>query len=104
MICKLKLRSTIGVSLAAFCLISWATSVAAQTNEDKKPGDSTHSTGRTVLPDNKGQLQPQGWTGPLDTGSGGAPAESPQGGTPPPMQPAPGGASKSIVDPTPPGR
>jgi hypothetical protein len=98
------LRSTIGVSLAAFCLVIWATSVTAQTNEDKKPGDSPHSTGRTVLPDNKGQLQPQGWTGPLDTGSGGAPAESPQGGTPPPMQPAPGGASKSIVDPTPPGR
>jgi hypothetical protein len=93
-------RLTIGVSLAA-CLVIWATSVTAQTNEDKKPGDSPHSTGRTVLPDNKGQLQPQGWTGPLDTGSGGAPAESPQGGTPPPMQPAPGGASKSIVDPSP---
>jgi hypothetical protein len=92
---------TIGVSLAAFCLVTWATSVTAQTNEEKKPGDSPHSTGRTVLPDNKGQLQPQGWTGPLDTGSGGAPAESPQGGTPPPMQPAPGGASKSIVDPSP---
>ena len=82
-----------------------ATSVTAQIkSEDKKPGDSTYSTGRTVLPDNKGQLPPQGWTGPLDTGSEGAPAESPQGGTPPPMQPAPGGASKSIVDPSPPGR
>jgi hypothetical protein len=99
------LRLTMRVSLSAFCLVIWATSVTAQTkSEDKKPGDSTYSTGRTVLPDNKGQLQPQGWTGPLSTGSGGAPAESPQGGTPPPMQPAPGGASKSIVDPTPPGR
>jgi hypothetical protein len=56
------------------------------------------------LPDNKGQLQPQGWTGPLSTGSGGAPAATPQGGTPPDMQPAPGGGSKSIVDPSPPGR
>jgi len=58
------LRSAIRLSLSALCLITWATSVTAQTNEDKKPGDSPHSTGRTVLPDNKGQLQPQGWTGP----------------------------------------
>ena len=92
-------RLTMRASLSALCLVIWATSVTAQTkNEEKKPGDSPYSTGRTVLPDNKGQLQPQGWTGPLSTDSGGAPAESPQGGTPPPMQPAPGGASKSIVD------
>jgi len=68
--------------------------------EEGRPGDSTYSTGRTVLPDKKGQLQPQGWTGPISTGSGGAPASSPQGGTPPDMQPAPGGASKTIVDPS----
>jgi hypothetical protein len=99
------LRLTMRVSLSALCLVIWATSVTGQTkNEEKKPGDSPYSTGRTVLPDNKGQLQPQGWTGPLSTGSEGAPAESPQGGTPPPMQPAPGGSSKSIVDPSPPGR
>jgi hypothetical protein len=95
------LRLAMRVSLSAFCLVIWATSVTAQTkSEDKKPGDSTYSNGRTDLPDNKGQLQPQGWTGPLDTGSGGAPPESPQGGTPPPFQPAPGGSSKSIVDPS----
>jgi hypothetical protein len=88
------------VSFAAFCLVIFASIATAQTtSEDKKPG-----TGRTVLPDNKGQLQPQGWTGPLSTGSGGAPAATPQGGTPPDMQPAPGGGSKSIVDPSPPGR
>jgi hypothetical protein len=93
------------LTISAFCLVIWATSVTAQTkSEDKMPGDSTYSTGRTVLPDNKGQLQPQGWTGPLSTGSEGAPAESPQGGTRPPMQPAPGGASKSVVDPSPTGR
>jgi hypothetical protein len=99
------LRLTVRLSLSAFFLVIWASSVTAQNkSEDKKPGDSPYSTGRTALPDNKGQLQPQGWTGPLDTGSENAPAESPQGGTPPPMQPAPGGSSKSIVDPTPPGR
>jgi hypothetical protein len=63
------LKSTVHI-LSAFCLLIWATSVTAQTkNEQKKPGDSPWSTGRTVLPDNKGQLQPQGWTGPLSTGS-----------------------------------
>jgi hypothetical protein len=98
------LKSTMRI-LSAFCLVIWATSATAQTgSEDKKQGDSPYSTGRTVLPDNNGQLQPQGWTGPLSTGSQNAPAESPQGGTPPPMQPAPGGAFKSIVDPSPPGR
>jgi len=39
------------------------------------------------------QKQPQGWTGPLETGSGGAPQESPQGQSPPGMQPAPEGSS-----------
>jgi hypothetical protein len=88
-------------TLAAFCLVICATVASAQTQtEDRKPGDSPYSTGRVVLPDNKGQLQPQGRTGPLSTGTGGAPAGSPQGGTPPDMQPAPGGASKTIVDPS----
>jgi hypothetical protein len=65
------LRLTMSVALSAFCLVIWATSVTAQTkSEEKKPGDSPSSTGRTVLPDNKGQLQPQGWTGPLDTEGG----------------------------------
>ena len=42
--------------------------------------------------------QPQGSTGPLDTTSGGAPAESPQGQSPPGMQAAPEGSSKVIRD------
>ena len=89
-------------SLAALFLVICTTTAMAQAkNEDKKPGDSPYSTGRTVLPDNKGELQPQGWTGPNTTGTGGAPPGSPQGGTPPDMQAAPGGASKTIVDPSP---
>jgi hypothetical protein len=88
------------VALVAFCFIVWACAAIAQTQSEKKqPADSEHSTGRTVLPDNKGQLQPQGWTGPITTGSGGAPAESPQGQSPPGMQAAPDGSSKTIVDP-----
>ncbi len=33
----------------------------------------------------KGEKQPQGWTGPITTGTGGAPPESAQGQTPPGM-------------------
>ena len=77
-----------------------ATAALAQTPPaSKSPADSSHSTGRSTSPDNKGQQQPQGPTGPLDTTSGGAPAHSPQGQTPPDMQPAPDGSSKTIVDP-----
>jgi len=94
-----KLLRNIPALLIAF--IVCASAALAQTQSEKKqPGDSEHSTGRTVLPDdNKGQLQPQGWTGPITTGSGGAPAESPQGQSPPGMQAAPDGSSKTIVDP-----
>ena len=41
------------------------------------------------------RIQPQGPTGPLNTTSGGAPAESPQGETPPGMQSAPQGSGAS---------
>ena len=92
------------VALVAFCFALCASVVMAQTKtEEKKPGDSEHSTGRTVLPDdNKGQLQPQGWTGPITTGSDGTSAASPQGQSPPAMQAAPDDSSKTIVDPNPP--
>ena len=88
-------------TLVAFCWLLAASADTAQT-EPNKPGDSPHSEGRTTLPDdNKGQLQPQGWTGPITTGSGGTPAASPQGQSPPGMQAAPDGSSKSVVDPNP---
>lgn len=44
-----------------------------------------------------GQAQPQGPTGPITTGTGGAPASSPQGETPPGMQAAPQGSDTSIT-------
>ncbi len=89
------------LTFAALCVAVCTSMASAQTqSEQKQPVDSEHSTGRTVLPDdNKGQPQPQGRTGPITTGSGGAPAESPQGQSPPGMQPAPDGSSKTIVDP-----
>ena len=69
----------------------------AQTAQPKE--NSLHSTTGRTAPEAKGQLQPQGWTGPTDTSSGGAPPESPQGQSPPGMQAAPEGSSKTVVKP-----
>src|SRR3979409_1838600 len=91
------------LALVTFCFAVCASAAMAQTQtEEKHTGDSPHSTGRTVLPDdNKGQLQPQGWTGPITTGSGGTSAASPQGQSPPGMPDAPGASTKPHVDPNP---
>jgi hypothetical protein len=74
---------------------------AQQTNDQtqQKPDKSDFSTGRTTSPETLGQKQPQGWTGPINTTSGGAPAESPQGQSPPGMQPAPEGSTKTVTEP-----
>ena len=90
------------IALIAVCLVSSAGIACAQTELEKKNADKPEtSTGRTVTPETKGQLQPQGWTGPLNTTTGGAPASSPQGQTPPGMQAAPEGSSKTVVAPDP---
>jgi hypothetical protein len=91
---------------AAVCLAFWAGAAFAQTPPagqptPDSPPDSSHGTGRTTSPETKGQAQPQGQTGPIDTRTTakGAPAESPQGETPPGTEAAPEGSSKTIVDP-----
>jgi hypothetical protein len=89
------------IALAALIFMSCAGSALAQTKPDGKKSisSSPHSTGTAVNEDEKGQMQPQGQTGPIETKSGGAPAASPQGETPPGMQSAPEGSSKSMVEP-----
>ncbi|HMA57325.1 MAG TPA: hypothetical protein VKP52_11510 [Pseudolabrys sp.] len=88
------------VALIAGCLAGVAGFALAPAWADDKPADkSDYSTGRTQTPETVGQKQPQGWTGPINTESGGAPAESPQGQSPPGMQPAPEGSSKTMVAP-----
>lgn len=82
------------VQLASICLVLSGGLAIAQ---PARPADDA-PTGRSA-PEDKGQLQPQGWTGPINTGSGGAPAESPQGQSPPRMQPAPDGSTKTTVEP-----
>jgi hypothetical protein len=101
------MQVTMRVSFIADCLacatgFAWAQA----SNEPVKPGylpgetdKSGYGTGRTVVPETQGEKQPQGSTGPIITGSGGAPATSPQGETPPGMQSAPEGSSKTTVEP-----
>ncbi len=87
---------TLAITLCAvFALIASGPVVAQNTERDgRSPSDSGRSP-----PEEKGQLQPQGWTGPIDTKSGGAPPESPQGQSPPGMQAAPEGSGKTVVAP-----
>ena len=87
------------IALAVISLAFGATLALAQAQPSGNSGDSPHSTGRTVTPETDGKKQPQGDTGPINTTTGGAPAESPQGQTPPGMQAAPEGSSKTVVDP-----
>lgn len=85
--------------IAALSIVSFVgIAVAEESKVNGKPGDASTSTGRTVVPSTQGIAQPQGPTGPLETTTGGAPAESPQGQTPPGMQAAPEGSDKTIVD------
>ena len=102
------------VTFVALCLACVGGIMSAPAWAEDKPADkSGYSTGRQQTPlaavgwrigrqqtpETTGQKQPQGWTGPLETGSGGAPPESPQGQSPPGMQPAPEGSSKTTVAP-----
>jgi len=88
--------------LSIFACLAWMTIfVPASVNgQNAIPADKPASTtGPTLTPETKGQKQPQGWTGPINTGQGGAPASSPQGQTPPGMQSAPEGSSKTTTEP-----
>src|SRR5262245_30369727 len=82
------------------CLVCANILASASARAQNAPADKPDSsTGQTQTPETKGQKQPQGWTGPTNTGVGGAPAASPQGQTPPGMQAAPEGSSKTTVAP-----
>jgi hypothetical protein len=87
---------SVAVCLTCVTVFVPATVKAQNTTPTDKPESST---GHTVTPETKGQKQPQGWTGPINTGKGGAPASSPQGQTPPGMQAAPEGSSKTATEP-----
>jgi hypothetical protein len=76
--------------LAALCISAYASTACAQKTEPNldRLSASQPIHGSPSSPDeDKGQPSPQGPTGPITTGSGGVTAASPQGGTPPNMQP-----------------
>jgi hypothetical protein len=83
--------------LAAFCIVASSSIASAQTEPNlDQLSASQPLKGETSSPhDNKGESQSPGSTGPLTTGTGGAPATNPQGGTPPNMQVAPDNSSKT---------
>ena len=58
------------IALIAVCFVSSVGMAWAQGVPENKTADKPESsTGRTVTPETKGQLQPQGWTGPINTNS-----------------------------------
>jgi len=81
---------------SALCSASAQPTVPQSTVDDLKKGGAT-----TDLKSHQqnNQQTPQGPSGPLNTTTGGAPAASPQGQTPPGMQAAPEGSDKTISDP-----
>jgi hypothetical protein len=86
--------------LAALCIAAFVSMAWAQTqpNLDQLSASQPINGGAASPDSNKGKPQSPGSTGPLTTGSGGASAANPQGGTPPDMQVAPDSSSKTGVD------
>ena len=87
--------------LAALCIAASASMAWAQTqpNLEQLNASQPINGGAASSDDKKGQSQSSGPTGPLTTGSGGASAAHPQGGTPPNMQVTPDRSPKTSVDP-----
>jgi hypothetical protein len=76
------------IALTVALMLSASTAAIAQSNSTDQ-STSANPSGSV--------MQPQGTTGPINTKStGGAPASSPQGETPPGMQAAPKGSDKTV--------
>jgi hypothetical protein len=84
--------------IAAYRMGDWNSTVA---QTDSTPTMPSTTDGASAAPDRvapastQNQSSPQGPTGPLNTGSGGAPASNPRGETPPGMQSGPGAGNVS---------
>ena len=92
---QVRTRLTFAAAYLAFC--TGAVFPPAQAEGTKAV--SPHNTGKTAVPETKGQKQPQGHTGPLETTGPSAPADNPQGETPPGMQASPEESSPTTVNP-----
>ena len=89
-----RIRTCLTLTAAYLAFCTGVTSARAQTE-----GTKTLITGQTSVPETKGKKQPQGHTGPIETTGPSAPAENPQGETPPGMQAKPGESSPTKVEP-----
>jgi len=89
------------IAITIALAVSLSAAVAQQTVPQSTVDDLKKSTGSTDLKSHQqnNQATPQGPSGPLNTTTGGAPAGSPQGQTPPGMQAAPEGSDKTISAP-----
>jgi hypothetical protein len=78
--------------------LALSNATAEPTVPQSKVDELKQGTGMTDLKAHQqnNQKTPQGPSGPLNTTTGGAPAGSPQGQTPPGMQAAPEGSDKTI--------
>jgi hypothetical protein len=84
------IASAIALALIVYPASSQTT--GSSTRAESPPAQPQQQTSQPQTPQSQQQTSPQGGTGPLETSSGGAPAASPQGETPPGMQSAPGGS------------
>jgi hypothetical protein len=85
-----------GIAVAAGLLSAGLVAHAQATRGDRQDVSPSAAS----PPSRSGQSSPQGTPGPIDTGSGGAPAANPQGETPPGMQSNPSSASGASQPPT----
>jgi hypothetical protein len=86
-----------GAALVA--ALAYGASHYARTFDAPTIDTNSLTTSRPGPANAQNQPSPQGLTGPLNTTSGGAPAASPQGETPPGMQSAPQGSAEKTVAP-----
>jgi hypothetical protein len=78
---ELIMRFTRALFIATAFIVAVSTAQAQTATDPQKPSQA--------------QPSPQGKTGPLNTGAGGTPPESPQGETPPNMQATSPGAAEA---------
>jgi hypothetical protein len=83
------MRGTVILVLASILVGGAALAQSAAPNTDPADNPDANAAASEPTKSDTDQPQPQGRTGPIDTESGGAHPSSPQGDSPPGMQPRP---------------
>jgi hypothetical protein len=82
------------VLLGVTAFVSYC-AMAVASRADERPSAGSSEPQPSLPTNRQGQSSPQGHPGEIDTHSGGASASSPQGETPPGMQPVPPNSDKT---------